>query len=319
MRSIVQTSTWTTVVECPGCSFKGRTLMTHATQAIYCCRIKSKSDDMLYTETDLEGSMDKLETINLHEVAGINFWCCHTGHVLGAAMIEIAGVKEDGHHGCRNPQYQTSHPHHITEPIVSKHCDILSTHWQMGSKFISLSLSSTNGMHIHEKREEREAGFCNTVHGIVNREGRCLIPVAQELLHILGETFRLKRLCVMCMAVYQTYVNAMNDKIRKAININNLFGFKNISNLKSMHHFDDIGPSVVMASPGMMQSGLSRELFERWCTDKRNRWIANPLNDMYADAVTTFVLEIQSNPKAQKGMAIDFDLYQYPLAFLNCP
>ena len=25
-----------------------------------------------------------------------------------------------------------------------------------------------------------------------------------------------------------------------------------------------------MASPGMMQSGLSRELFESWCTDKRN-------------------------------------------------
>lgn len=40
--------------------------------------------------------------------------------------------------------------------------------------------------------------------------------------------------------------------------------------LKSMDHFDDIGPSVVMASPGMMQSGLSRELFESWCTDKRN-------------------------------------------------
>ena len=25
-----------------------------------------------------------------------------------------------------------------------------------------------------------------------------------------------------------------------------------------------------MASPGMMQSGLSRQLFEVWCTDKRN-------------------------------------------------
>ena len=33
---------------------------------------------------------------------------------------------------------------------------------------------------------------------------------------------------------------------------------------------DDIGPSVVLASPGMMQSGLSRELFEKWCTNKRN-------------------------------------------------
>lgn len=37
-----------------------------------------------------------------------------------------------------------------------------------------------------------------------------------------------------------------------------------------MEHFEDIGPSVVLASPGMMQSGLSRELFENWCTDKRN-------------------------------------------------
>ena len=39
---------------------------------------------------------------------------------------------------------------------------------------------------------------------------------------------------------------------------------------QSMDHFDDIGPSVVLASPGLMQSGLSRELFESWCTDKRN-------------------------------------------------
>ncbi|RMC17284.1 hypothetical protein DUI87_05863 [Hirundo rustica rustica] len=203
------------------------------------------ADDMLYTETDLEESMDKIETINFHEVkevAGIKFWCYHAGHVLGAAMfmIEIAGVKE-----------------------------------------------STYGTHIHEKREEREARFCNTVHDIVNRGGRGLIPVfalgrAQELLLILDEYWQnhpelhdipiyyASSLAKKCMAVYQTYVNAMNDKIRKQININNPFVFKHISNLKSMDHFDDIGPSVVMASPGMMQSGLSRELFESWCTDKRN-------------------------------------------------
>ena len=35
-------------------------------------------------------------------------------------------------------------------------------------------------------------------------------------------------------------------------------------------HFDDIGPCVVLASPGMLQSGLSRELFEMWCTDPKN-------------------------------------------------
>ncbi|KAJ8979749.1 hypothetical protein NQ317_004736 [Molorchus minor] len=31
-----------------------------------------------------------------------------------------------------------------------------------------------------------------------------------------------------------------------------------------------MGPCVIMASPGMMQSGLSRELFELWCTDAKN-------------------------------------------------
>ena len=54
------------------------------------------------------------------------------------------------------------------------------------------------------------------------------------------------------------------------IAISNPFVFKHISNLRGMDHFDDVGPSVVMASPGMMQSGLSRDLFESWCTDRRN-------------------------------------------------
>lgn len=53
---------------------------------------------MLYTESDLEASMDKIETLNFHEekdVFGIKFWAYNAGHVLGAAMfmIEIAGVK----------------------------------------------------------------------------------------------------------------------------------------------------------------------------------------------------------------------------------
>ncbi|KAK1874678.1 Cleavage and polyadenylation specificity factor subunit 3 [Dissostichus eleginoides] len=132
-------------------SFKGRTFMTHATKAIYRWLLSDyvkvsniSADDMLYTETDLEESMEKIETINFHEVkevAGIKFWCYHEDRHLMAAEIPS---------------------------------------------------ESTYGTHIHEKREERESRFCNTVQDIVNREGRCLIPVfalgrAQELLLILGE------------------------------------------------------------------------------------------------------------------------------------
>jgi cleavage and polyadenylation specificity factor subunit 3 len=87
----------------------------------------------------------------------------------------------------------------------------------------------------------------------------------------------------------------MNDKIRRQIAINNPFIFKHISSLKVRHdilniplkkclfternvfaisqgidQFEDVGPCVIMASPGMMQSGLSRELFEAWCTDPKN-------------------------------------------------
>lgn len=150
-----------------------------------------------------------------------------------------------------------------------------------------LITESTYGTHIHEKREERESRFTGLVSDIVGRGGRCLIPVfalgrAQELLLILDEYWSLhpelqdipiyyaSSLAKKCMAVYQTYVNAMNDRIRRQIAINNPFVFRHISNLKGIDHFEDIGPCVIMASPGMMQSGLSRELFESWCTDPKN-------------------------------------------------
>jgi len=262
--------------------FKGRVFMTHATKAIYrwllsdYIRVSSMGETMLYNEKDLENTMSKIETINFHqemEVNGVKFWAYTAGHVLGAAMfmIEIAGVKT-----MYTGDFSRQEDRHLmaAEIPVNVQPDVLI-------------VESTYGTHIHEPREERENRFTSMVHDIVNRGGRCLIPVfalgrAQELLLILDEywaahpelqdvpIFYASSLAKKCMSVYQTYINAMNDKIKRQINVSNPFVFKHISNLKSMEHFDDIGPSVVMASPGMMQTGLSRELFENWCTDKRN-------------------------------------------------
>ncbi|XP_002402161.3 cleavage and polyadenylation specificity factor subunit 3 [Ixodes scapularis] len=263
-------------------TFKGRCFMTHATKAIYRWLLADYikvsnigTEQMLYSETDLEASMEKIETINFHEekeVNGIRFWCYNAGHVLGAAMfmIEIAGVKV-----LYTGDFSRQEDRHLmAAEIPNIHPDVLI-------------IESTYGTHIHEKREEREARFTGLVHDIVNRGGRCLIPVfalgrAQELLLILDEywsnhpelhdipIYYASSLAKKCMAVYQTYVNAMNERIRRQITINNPFVFKHISNLKSIEHFEDVGPCVVMASPGMMQSGLSRELFESWCTDPKN-------------------------------------------------
>ncbi|XP_054154499.1 cleavage and polyadenylation specificity factor subunit 3-like [Oppia nitens] len=263
-------------------TFKGRCFMTHATKAIYrwlladCIKVSNISTDlMLYTESDLEQSMDRIETINFHEekeVSGIRFWCYNAGHVLGAAMfmIEIAGVKI-----LYTGDFSRQEDRHLmSAEIPAIRPDVLI-------------VESTYGTHIHEPREEREARFTGIVYDTVSRGGRCLIPVfalgrAQELLLILDEywtqhpelhdipIYYASSLAKKCMSVYQTYINAMNDRIKRQIAINNPFVFKHISNLKSIDHFEDVGPCVVMATPGMMQNGLSRELFELWCPDTRN-------------------------------------------------
>ncbi|GFY93642.1 cleavage and polyadenylation specificity factor 73-I [Actinidia rufa] len=117
--------------------------------------------------------------------------------------------------------------------------------------------------------------------------GRVLIPAfalgrAQELLLILDEywsnhpelhnipIYYASPLAKRCMAVYQTYINAMNERIRNQFANSNPFDFKHISPLKSIENFEDVGPSVVMASPSGLQSGLSRQLFDKWCSDKKN-------------------------------------------------
>jgi cleavage and polyadenylation specificity factor subunit 3 len=263
-------------------TFKGRVFMTPATKAIYRWLLSDyikvsniSTDHMLYTEKDLEKSMTKIETINCHQevdVNGIKFTAYNAGHVLGAAMfmIEIAGVKVlyTGDYSCVEDR------HLMAAEIPTVSPDILIS-------------ESTYGTHVHEKREQREGRFTSRVHDIVSRGGRCLIPVfalgrAQELLLILDEywsahpelhdipIYYASSLAKKCMAVYQTYIGAMNEKIRRQIGINNPFVFKHISSLKNIDNFDDIGPCVILASPGMMQSGLSRQLFEAWCTDKRN-------------------------------------------------
>jgi Cft2 family RNA processing exonuclease len=145
---------------------------------------------------------------------------------------------------------------------------------------------ATYGVKLHEPREEREKRFTNTIRDIVVRAGQCLIPMfalsrAQELLLILDEFWSLhpelheipiyyaSSMGKKSMSAYQTYLKAMNEKISKQTGINNLFVFKHISNLKIMDESEDT-PCVVIASPGMMQSGLSRVLFKSWCGNKKS-------------------------------------------------
>ncbi|GBG80885.1 hypothetical protein CBR_g31441 [Chara braunii] len=266
-------------------TFKGRVFMTHATKAIYKLLLsdyikisKVAVEDMLYDEADLNRSSEKIEVIDFHqtiEVDGIRFWCYTAGHVLGAAMfmVDIAGIRV-----LYTGDYSREEDRHLKAaempPFTPDVCIIESTY----------------GVQVHQNRQVRERRFTEVISQTVMQGGRVLIPAfalgrAQELLLILEEywethpelshvpIFYASPLAKKCMNVFQTYINSMNDKIRSQYAISNPFRFKHISNLKSIEHFDDVGPSVVMASPGMLQSGLSRQLFDRWCEDKKNACI----------------------------------------------
>ena len=263
-------------------NFQGRVFMTHPTKAIYKLLLSDfvkvsdvHVDDQLFSEQDLMKSLKKIELIDYHqelEHNGIKFWCYNAGHVLGAAMfmVEIAGVRV---------LYTGDFSRQPDRHLLGAETPTLSPD--------ILIVESTYGIQVHESQNEREKRFTQMVTEIVKRGGRCLIPVfalgrAQELLLILDEFWETHRelqgipiyyassLAKKCMTIFQTYINMMNDKIRKQFDIHNPFVFKHISNLKSIDDFQDNGPCVIMASPGMLQSGLSKELFELWCQDPRN-------------------------------------------------
>lgn len=268
-------------------NFQGRVFMTHPTKAIYrwlltdFVKVTSiGASTSLYTDEDLLESFDKIETVDYHstvEVDGIRFTAYHAGHVLGAAMylIEIGGLKI-----LFTGDYSREESRHLNSAEVPPvRPDVLIT-------------ESTFGTATHEPRLEKELRLTNLIHQTLSKNGRVLLPVfalgtAQELLLILDEYWKnhpelsninvyyASSLAKKCLAVFQTYINMMNDNIRKQFRdqSSNPFQFKHIKNIKNLDKFEDFSPCVVVASPGMLQNGVSRELLEKWAPDSRNSLI----------------------------------------------
>ena len=268
-------------------SFRGRIFMTHPTKAVirlllgdYLRLLQTKNakpEDVLYTESELQSCIDKVELVDYHTtvtVGGLSFHALNAGHVLGACMyfMDIGGrtVLYTGDYSMEDDR------HLMAAELPGRKPDVLMT-------------ESTYGVQVHASRAEREARFTGTIERVVTRGGRCLIPVfalgrAQELLLILDEYWQANpqlqnipiwyasKLASRALRVYQTYANMMNARIRQQMDISNPFSFRHIQNLKSIDvdSFNDSGPSVVFASPGMLQSGVSRQLFDRWAADQKN-------------------------------------------------
>lgn len=282
-------------------NFKGRVFMTHATKAIYKWLIQdnvrvsntSSSSDQrtsLYTERDHLSTLPLIETIDFnttHTINSIRITPFPAGHVLGAAMflVSIAGLNI-----LFTGDYSREEDRHLIPAEVPR-----------GIKIDVLITESTFGISSNPPRLEREAALMKSITGILNRGGRVLMPVfalgrAQELLLILEEywerhpelqkvpIYYIGNMARRCMVVYQTYIGAMNDNIKRLFRQRMAeaeasgdksvtagpWDFRFVRSLRSLERFDDVGGCVMIASPGMLQTGTSRELLERWAPSDRN-------------------------------------------------
>ena len=277
--------------------------MTHPTKAIYKWLIQdsvrvsntsSTSDQRtsLYTEQDHVSSLPQIETIDFyttHTISGVRVTPYPAGHVLGAAMflINIAGLNI-----FFTGDYSREQDRHLVAAAVPKNV----------GKIDVLITESTFGISNAPPRAERETALLKSISGILSRGGKVLMPVfalgrAQELLLILEDYWQrhpdLQKIPIYytgntarkCMVVYQTYINAMNDNIKRIFRermaeaeaAGNARGvsagpwdFRFVRSLRNLERFDDMGGCVMLASPGMLQSGMSRVLLERWAPDQRN-------------------------------------------------
>lgn len=266
---------------------KGKVYMTHPTKAVHkfmmqdYVRMGSSTSDALFSPLDMTMSLASIIPVSAHQLIticpGVSFTPYHAGHVLGACMflIDIAGLKI-----LYTGDYSREEDRHLVKAeLPPVRPDVLI-------------VESTYGVQSLEGREEKEQRFTNLVHSVIRRGGHVLLPAfalgrAQELLLILDEYWKkhpdlhnvpiyyASSLARKCMAVYQTYIHTMNNNIRSRFaKRDNPFVFKHISNVPQTRGWEkkiaEGPPCVVLASPGFMQVGPSRELFELWAPDARN-------------------------------------------------
>ncbi|KAK3665478.1 endoribonuclease ysh1 [Elasticomyces elasticus] len=268
--------------------FAGKTYMTHPTKAIYkhlmqdSVRVQNTHTStsassggtdgyihQLFSEQDILSTLPQIQTISFnttHTHNGIRFTPLPAGHVLGACMylIEIAGLNI-----LFTGDYSRETDRHLIPASVPQ-----------GVKIDLLITESTFGISTHVPRMERETELLLIFEDYWARhEEYRRYPI-----------YYASSLARKCMVVYQTYIEAMNanirDKFQAASAITNStssttspedpdtptgpWDFRFIRSLKSLDRFDDVGGCVMLASPGMLQNGVSRALLERWCPDPKN-------------------------------------------------
>lgn len=239
----------------------------------------------LFNEEDVVECMRRIETMNLQETrvfpGGVEVTCFGAGHVVGACMF---GVRVNGFNILYTGDYSAEDERHVPKASVPPSYSVQI-----------LICEGTYGIRTHDDRVERERRLQQAVTNIVfERGGKCLLPVfalgrVQELLLILEEHWARNPHLQHIPIIYLSSLSDKGTQImreyaatyggdymrRRAFRGEDALSFRHVSIARSADQVSSIlytpnQPCVVFAAPGMLQSGISHSIFERWCGDRRN-------------------------------------------------
>ena len=244
--------------------FGGRLFMTHPTKAIYrtllsdFLRVSQNADSQLYTEVDLENSMEKIEVIDFNQTldidgikarrtirtsASVRRRAACSGPGLSSGTRPGGGDVHGRHRRPADAVHRRLQPHPGPTPArrrsplpPTQHRSVRPSAALLSHLFGAVVVESTYGVSNHLPRQQRELNFLKKVRGILDRGGNVLLPVvalgrAQEMLLMLEEhwdnnpelqhvpIYQASGLAMKALTVYQTYIEMMNEEIKKAFQV----------------------------------------------------------------------------------------------------
>lgn len=262
------------------CKYNGPIYMTQPTKAVVPFLLEDFSkisaekfrDQKNFSKVHIESCMKKVITINMNETYQHDddfiIRPYYAGHVIGAAMFYVkVGDKSVVYTG----DFNTTADRHLGSAWIERlEPDLFIT-------------ESTYGSVIRDCRKAKEREFLNSVYEAVQMGGKVLIPIfalgrAQEmslLIDSFWERMNLKipiysssGLTDKANSIYKLFINYTNESMKQKAG-QSPFDFKHIKPFQPSFVYDE-GPMVLFASPGMLHSGTSLNVFKKWCDDPKN-------------------------------------------------
>ncbi|XP_021753918.1 cleavage and polyadenylation specificity factor subunit 3-II-like isoform X1 [Chenopodium quinoa] len=263
------------------CGFSGPIYMTHPTKALApqmleesCKRmVDQEADEGQFTPDHVKSCMEKVIAVDLKQTIWVDedleIRAYYAGHVIGAAMF-YARVGD-------NAIVYTGDYNMTPDRLLGAA--------QIDRLQLDLVITeSTYATTIRGSKFAHEREFLKAVHKCVDKGGKVLIPTfavgrTQELCILLEdywERMNLKvpvylsgGLTIQANTYSKMLTSWTSQKMKEACTARNVFDFKHVSSFdRSLIHAT--GPCVLFATPGMLNSGFSLDVFKEWATSENN-------------------------------------------------